>query len=259
LIRLAAWAVVVLCALGWHPALRDGAPLGELGRHIAEDAGQGRSHLDTLFMPGGGPSFAFWALNLSLFYVAGWGLFMLTRRGPNPPTEIPNRLLIAVIAGQAAACFASNATIFYFLTCGIAALGFQRSPPAESRLSPIRLSLAFGLGLLCVALASLFDTALPVAKFLPEAWFPLVVERPGVAIALSLVVAAACAALGFVRSGWLGLAPACVLVLGPSNPAKGLAAAAVVVLLGRAGAGPLVRSAFLAAVVALFAGIALRV
>jgi len=33
-----AWVFVIVVAVGWHPALRDGAPLENLGQHIADDA-----------------------------------------------------------------------------------------------------------------------------------------------------------------------------------------------------------------------------
>ena len=256
----AAWIAVALVAAGLHPALRDGAPLAGLGGQIAADAAQGRAQLATLFMPGGGWSLAFWALALSLLYIVGFALFRLCPRRVET-SGVPVPLLVAALLGQVAACFAGNATVFYFLTCGVAAVSLvfvRRSPPPESRPSPIRLSLAMGVGLLFVVVASLFDVGLAQlagARLLPEAWFPLAVEfgsRPMVGVILAVVVAAACLALSFARSGWLGLAPACVLVLGPSSPAKGLAAAAVVSLLGRSGVGPLWRAGFLALLTALF-------
>jgi len=48
-----------------------------------------------------------------------------------------------------------------------------------------------------------------------------------------------------------------VLVLGPSNPAKGIAAAAVLVILSRFGASPSWRAGFLVAMTALFVVVSL--
>src|SRR6185503_11876183 len=107
------WLVVILCALGFHPALREGAPLAGLGRHIAEDAAQARGEFESL-----GP-LAFWALDLSLLYVAGWGLVLLCPRRVDTPLGVPATLLISVVVGQAAACLAGSPVGFYFLAAGI--------------------------------------------------------------------------------------------------------------------------------------------
>lgn len=252
---IASWVAVVLCALGLHPALRDGAPLAGLGRQIAEDASQGGDWLGSLGLPGGNAPLAFWALNLSLLYIAGWGLIRLCPERA-PAGEISAPLLIATLVGQAAATFASSPTVFYFLSCGIAALSLLKREP-----NPVtpggRPWLACLVGLVVVLLASPLDSGLASltgAPLLPEAWFPLAVEfetRWPVAVALSVVVVSACGAVS-KSTNWLGLAPACILVFGPSNPAKGLATAAVVALLVRSGAPPLWRGAFLATVVAAF-------
>jgi uncharacterized membrane protein YhdT len=249
---IASWFVVLLCALGLHPALRDGAPLAALGREIAGDAARG------LDLAGGYGPLAFWALNLSLLYIAGWSLFRLCP-ARTPAGGIPAALLIAALAGQVAATFASTPTLFYFLSCGIAALSiFAKRDPTPPSGRPWGACL---VGFLVVLLASPLDAglaALTGAPLLPEAWFPLAVEFETlwpIGVALSVVVAAACWAVGQGRN-WLGVAPACILVFGPSNPAKGLAAAAVVALLARSGASPLWRSAFLATVVASFVAIA---
>lgn len=268
-VAVAAWIAVALTVLGWHPALRPGAPLSDLARQIAEDGARGRSWVGALGFYDAGVPFAFWALNLSLLYLAAWTLHRLCPR----PTESPRGdawpLLVAALVGQVAAtpCAArwGDATAFYFGACGVAALAIvplwrSRGPVSEAGARRGRFAAASLAGLLLVLLASPLDAALVSltgAGMLPEAWFPLSVEfgsagRWPVAAALSLVVAAACGAMGMARAGWLGLAPACVLVLGPSNPAKGLAAAAVVAALGRAGAGWPWRAGFLAASVAFF-------
>ena len=265
-ILIAAWLVVILCALGFHPALREGAPLAGLGRHIAEDASQSTQAVESLGLVGSHTTFAFWALDLSLLYVAGWGLVLLCPRRVETPASIPVPLLIAAVVGQIAATFARDATVFYFLSSGAvtASLVFIRRSEPTPRPSVMRLILASALGLLVVLLASPLDTGLATltgAPMLPEAWFPLAVEfgsRPAVGVALSVVVALSCGALGFTRSGWIALAPACALSFGPSNPAKGLAAALVVVLLGRIGAGPSWRAGFLVVLTGLFVGVALR-
>lgn len=270
LVLVAAWVAVAVAVLGSHPALRDGAPLAGLAQQIAADAAEGRNVLSMVGLPGQGAPVAFWALVCSLLYIAGWGLFRLCPDNPfSPNTEIPVPLLVAAILGQVAATFAADVTVFYFLSAGVAALSLvllwkRRAPALESRPGPARLILASALGILIVLLAAPLDTALASltgAPLLPEAWFPIMVEfgsRPAAAVALSIVVAAACLALGLTRAGWLGLAPACALVFGPSNPAKGLAAAAVIALLGRSGAGISWRAGFLAALTALFVFIALR-
>lgn len=262
---LAVWVVVALCALGLHPALREGAPLAGLGRHIAEDAAEATLWVESVGLVGSHTTFAFWALDLSLLYVAGWGLVLLCPRRVETPQSVPVPLLIAAIVGQIAATFAKDATVFYFLSAGAAAVSLvflRRSEPAP-RPSVKRLILASAVGILVVLFASPLDTGLATLTgkpMLPEAWFPIAVEfgsRPVVAIALSGVVALACGALGFTRSGWLALAPACALAFGPSNPAKGLAAAMVVVLLARVGAGPFWRAGFLVVMTGLFVGVAL--
>jgi hypothetical protein len=251
---IAGWIAVILCTVGLHPALREGAPLSGLGRQIAEDAAQGRDWLGTLGLPGGHAPQAFWALNLSLLYIAGWGLFRLCP--PRAPAgEASPSLLVATLVGQAAATFATSPTLFYFLSAGVAALALfgSRDPAAQAG----RPWAATFVGLAVVLIAAPLDAGLAYltgAAMLPEAWFPLAVEfetRWPVGIALAVVLAAACGAVGR-SSGWLALAPACVLIFGPSNPAKGLATAAVVALLARSGAPPVWRAAFVASTIGLF-------
>lgn len=261
-----AWIAVVLSALGLHPALRSGSPLGALGREIANDAARGGALLKSFEWTGSGSGvpLAFWLLDLSLLYVAGWGFLRLCPPRVASPTGNPVPLLMFVLAGQVAASFARDATVFYFLSAGIASLSLiwtprERAAVPESRPSTPRLLVASLLGLLVVVLASPLDSALASltgAKLLPEAWWPLAVEfgsRTMVAIALSVVLAAACVAVSLARSAWIGLAPACVLVLGSSNPAKGLAVAAVVVLLGQSGSGSFWSAGLLATLTALYA------
>jgi len=267
-----AWVVVALCALGFHPALREGQPLAGLGRHISEDAAQATLGVESLGLVGSHATFAFWALDLSLLYVAGWGLVLLCPRRVETPSAIPVPLLIAAVVGQIAATFLAGGPVgFYFLAAGIPALALvvpylEPEPTHEPRPRMGRLITASMVGMVVVLLASPIDSGLASltgAGLLPEAWFPIAVEFASgrslpIAIALALVVAAACGALGFTRSSWPGLAPACALALGPSNPAKGLAAAMVVVLLSRLGAGPFWRAGFLVVMTALFVGVALR-
>ena len=262
----AAWAAVIAIAAGLHPALREGAPLAGLGRQIAEDAAQGGAVLSRLGLQGSGASLAFWLLDLSLLYLAGWALFALCPRRVDRDRTVPIFLLAAAIAGQAAACLARSPTAFCLITAGTAALAWRPAvlPPVATEWR--RGVAASAVGLLLVLFASPLDGglgSLTGAGMLPDAWFPLYVEFDSggwmAGAALVIAIGAACAALGFARTGWIGLAPACVLVLGPSSPAKGLAAATVVSLLARAGAPPLWRAAFLASTVALFTLAAFRV
>ena len=249
---IVSWVAVVLAAIGFHPAVRTGAPLAGVAHQIKEDAAQGGVLLATLGLSGSDVTLAWWALNLSLLYIAGWVCLRLCPRVEGAPSGIPVALLVATLVGQVAATFAANAKIFYFLAAGVAALSLifhkRETQPVPPRAG--RLVLASLIGLVVILLASPLDSLIG-APMLPEAWWPIAVEFESkggwpAGVALSAVVAAACGALGFARPGWVGLAPACVLVLGPSNPAKGLAAAAVVAFLGRAGAGPLWRAGVLA-------------
>lgn len=263
-VAAAAWAAVIAVAAGFHPALREGAPLAGLGRQIAEDAAQGGAFLARLGLEGSSAPLAFWLLELSLIYIAGWALFALCPRRVDRDRSVSPFLLAAALAGQAAACLARTPTAFTLISTGVVAFAWRPAPPVSGPKG--RLVAASAVGLLLVVLASPLDAGLGTltgAGFLPEAWFPLYVEFDSggwmAGAAVAVVIAAACAALGFARAGWIGLAPACVLVLGPSNPAKGLAAAAAVSLLARAGAPPLWRAAFLAATVALFTLVAFRV
>ena len=266
----AGWGAVIAVALGWHPALREGAPLAGVGREIASDAARGGVLLGSWGLAGSRVPLAFWALDLSLLYIAAWGFLKLCPRrdDDSPGTALP--LLIASLAGQVAATFASDATGFYFLSAGAAVLSLaflwrDRAPAPSSPPRAGRLVIASLVGVIVVLLASPLDAgfaSLTDAPLLPEAWFPIVVEfrstgRIPVAVALSLVVAGACGALGRARARWWELAPASVLILGPSNLAKGLAAAAVVSLLARSGAGPLWRVGFLVTLTALFVIVAL--
>ncbi|HKS17083.1 MAG TPA: hypothetical protein VJU16_07205, partial [Planctomycetota bacterium] len=219
-----AWVAVAFAAVGLHPALRDGAPLAGLGRQIREDAAQGGVLLATLGMSGSDVTLAWWALDLSLLYIAGWAFLRLCPRGEGAPSGVPVALLVAALAGQAAASFASNAKVFYFLAAGIAALSlvFCKREVAPVLPHKGRLVAASLVGLLVILLASPLDSLIG-ASMLPEAWWPIAVEFESkggwpAGLALSVVVAAACGALGFARAGWVGLAPAVVLVLGPSNP-----------------------------------------
>src|SRR5262245_32970345 len=254
---LLAWIVVALAAFGLHPALREASPLAGLGRQIAEDAAQGGVFLKAIWLPGANVSFAFWALVLALAYLVGWGIFLLCPRRPEAaPAEVSLPLLALAILGQIAAFFAKDATGFFFILCGAATLSIRRLQP-QAGLRPAKAIPALGLGIALVLLASVLDAGLARltgAPLLPEAWFPLAVEfstRPLTGAALALVVAASCVALTRVRIPWFALAPACVLVLGPSNPAKGIAGALVIALLARSGAGPFWRAGFLLASTAL--------
>jgi len=254
----AAWIAVALVAIGLHPALRDGAPLAGLGREIAADAARGGVLLGSLGMPGSSVPLAFWLLDLSLLYIAAWGFLRLCPRGNEGPPGISLPLLVAALVGQVLAVFASSATVFYLLSAGVAALSLfplwlHRAPASASPPPAGRLVIASLVGLVVVLLASPLDAGLASltgARLLPEAWFPIAVECRSqggwlIGVLLSVVVAGACGALGFARVGWVCLAPVCVLMLGPSNPAKCLATAAVVAILGHSGAGSLWRASFL--------------
>src|SRR5262245_5545845 len=174
-----AWGAVAAAAAGWHPALREGAPLAGLGRQIAEDTAQGGALLGKLGLAGNHVPVAFWLLDLSLLYIAGWGLFALCppRGGPARGVSLP--ILVAALAGQAAACFARTPTAVHFIAAGVAALAFRPGPAPENPAPGGRLVMASLVGLVFVLLAWPLDgglASLTGAGFLPEAWFPLYVE-----------------------------------------------------------------------------------
>jgi hypothetical protein len=241
-----------------------------LGREIASDAARGGALLKSYEWAASGVPLAFWLLDLSLLYIAAWGLLRLCPRRSEEPPTISLPLLVAALAGQIVATFASTATVFYFLSAGAAALALiplwlHRSPVTVPPPPVGRLVIASLAGLVVVLLASPLDVGLASltgARLLPEAWFPIAVEFASqggllIGVLISVVVALACGALGFARVSWVALAPACILVMGPSNPAKGLAATAVVAFLGRFGAGPIWRAGFLIAMTALFVVVSL--
>jgi hypothetical protein len=256
------WIAVGAATVGLHPALRDGTPLHSLAQQIAADEKM-REGFAQYFMPTLGTDLATWGLVLSLFYMAGWGLFALNP-STAPASPIPPALGLAVILGYAGTMLARDALIFTILAAGIPALSlpFLRWPPApEIAPSRRRLVSTCALGSLLVLLGAVIDSQLASIKdapLLPEAWFAIAAESPGRAAAASVAVLGACAALALPRAGAPSIAPACVLVLLPSSTFKGVAVGLVVGLMSRSGAGPGWRFGFIVAILALHVVAAVR-